>query len=171
MPAGAIGINKKIENKLKDKNNKVFFGGTFSANPFVCEIGYQNLNFIYKNSKNIYQKLEYLSQYFENKMNSFFNKNNLDLKIIRYDSIMRIIYSKNIIQNKAQRENIEKKLSSKINNFQKYVMNNGVFLSKKGTIFFSYSHNLKDIKHIVKVFSNGTKKYFLFNGLHIKSNT
>ena len=160
LPIGAIGVNKKIENKLKNKNKKVFFGGTFSANPFVCEIGYQNLSFIYKNKKNIYSKLEYLSKYFENKMNSFFNKNNLDLKIIRYDSIMRIIYSKNIIQNKSQREIIEKKLLSKINNFQKYLMHNGVFVSKKGAIFFSYSHNLRDIKHIVKVFSEGSKKIF-----------
>jgi len=160
LPVAAIGINKKIENKLKNKNNKVFFGGTFSANPLVSEIGFQNLNYIYRNNKKIYKKLEFLSKYFQNKMNLFFNNNNLNLKIIRYDSILRIIYSKNIIKNKAQRENIENKLLSKINNFQKYVMRNGVFLSKKGAIFFSYSHRLKDIKYIIKILSEASKKKF-----------
>ena len=48
LPIGIIGINKVIENKLKVKKNKVFYGGTFSGNPLVSEIGYQNLSFIYK---------------------------------------------------------------------------------------------------------------------------
>jgi len=160
LPIGAVGVNRKIEKRLKIQSKKVFFGGTFSANPFVCEIGYQNLSYIYKNRKKIYSKLEYLSKYFETNMNSFFYTNNLDLQIIRYDSIMRLIYSKNIIQNKSQREIIEEKLFSKINKFQKYLILNGVFLSKKGAIFFSYSHNLGDIKHIIKVFSAGSKKFF-----------
>ena len=53
LPIGAIGVNRKIEKKLKIQSKKVFFGGTFSANPFVCEIGYQNLSYIYKNRKKI----------------------------------------------------------------------------------------------------------------------
>ncbi len=160
LPVGVIAVTKKIEKKLKKKNYKVFFGGTFSANPLVTQVGYQTINFIYTNKKKIYSKLEKLSKYFENKMNFFFKNNKINIRIIRYNSIIRIIYSNKIVKNKAEREIIEKNLEDKIKKFKKFTINNGVFLSSKGAIFISYAHSLKDIKYIIKILEKAAKKYF-----------
>ena len=75
LPIGAIGLSKTVERKLSKQKNKVFFGGTFSGNPLVTEIGYQNLKYIYKNEK-IFDYLENLSDYFEKSLNLFLEKKN-----------------------------------------------------------------------------------------------
>ena len=160
LPIGAIGLSKTVERKLSKQKNKVFFGGTFSGNPLVTEIGYQNLKYIYKNKKKIFDYLENLSDYFEKSLNLFLKKKKLNLKVIRYYSILRIIYTKNIIKNKFDRQNKEENLSKKINQFQNFAANNGVYLSKRGAIFFSYSYTKKDVKYLIDIISKGLFKFF-----------
>ena len=65
------------------------------------------------------------------KFKSILEKKKLNLKVIRYYSILRIIYTKNIIKNKFDRQNKEENLSKKINQFQNFAANNGVYLSKE----------------------------------------
>ena len=80
--------------------------------------------------------------------------------MIRYYSILRIIYTKNIIRNKFDRQNKEENLSKKINQFQNFAANNGVYLSKRGAIFFSYSYTKKDVKYLIDIISKGLFKFF-----------
>ena len=157
---GIIAITKKIENELKKNNKKVFFGGTFSANPLVTQVGYQTLSYIYLNRKKIYSKLEKLSKYFENRMNLFFKNNNINIKIVRYNSIIRIIYSNKIVKNKTDREIIEKKIKNKIKKFRNFVISEGVFLSERGAIFISYSHSFRNLEYITKTLERASKRYF-----------
>ena len=62
LPIGVVAINKKIENKLKKINPRVFFGGTFSGNPLTSHVGAQTIKFILKNKKKFYLKIEKLSK-------------------------------------------------------------------------------------------------------------
>ena len=48
---GIIGIKKNIERQLNKKNNYVFFGGTYSLNPFSSYLGINTINYILKNKK------------------------------------------------------------------------------------------------------------------------
>lgn len=160
LPIGIIGMSNKIEKKLKKQKNSVFFGGTFSGNPLVAEVGFQNLDFIFKNKKKIFNHIENLSTYFEKKLNSFFNNNCLDIKVIRYGSILRIIYSKKLIKNKLEREKSEKKYAKKINDFQSFALKKNILLSKRGAIFFCYSYTKKDVDYLIDVISQGTYKFF-----------
>ncbi len=160
LPIGVIAIKRKIETQLKKNENKVFFGGTFSANSLVSEVGYQTLKYIIKNKKIIFNKLEHLSNYLEKKLNLFFIKENINVKLIRYNSIIRICFSKKNIKNKKEREKIETRLRNKIIKFKKYALKNGIYLSKNGAIFLSTSHSLQSIKYIVKVLEKASKKFF-----------
>ena len=160
LPIGVIGLSKTVERKLSEKKNKVFFGGTFSGNPLVAEIGYQNLSYIYKNKKKIFGHLESLSDYFEKSLNLFLEKEKLNIKVIRYYSILRIIYTKSIIKNKFDRQKKEENLSKRIIKFQNFAVNNGVYLSKRGAIFFSYSYTKKDVEYLIDVISKGLVKFF-----------
>ena len=53
---------------------KKFFGGTFSANSISTYIGMKTTDFIYKNRKIIFNKLEKNSIFFQEQMNKFFKK-------------------------------------------------------------------------------------------------
>ena len=161
LPIGVVAINKKIENKLKKINPRVFFGGTFSGNPLTSHVGAQTIKFILKNKKKFYLKIEKLSKFFENNLNSFFIKNNIKFKVYNYHSMLRIIFSNEQIYNRTDRDLSESKLNKKIEKFKKYVIQNGVYHPDRGAYFISYCHSKKDIKYICKVFIKGMRKYFL----------
>ena len=106
LPIGIIGISKKIALKI-NKKNKVFFGGTFSGNSLSSFVGNEILKYLIKN-KNLISNINKKSIYFQNEMNSFFKEKNLNIKIYRYASMLRIIYTDSKIQ---ASQNINKRRS------------------------------------------------------------
>ncbi len=157
LPIGVIGINKEISNKLKKKN--VFFGGTFSGNSLSTYIGNETLKFLLKN-KNIRKNLNLKSKYFQEQLNSFFRINNLSIKVYRFASILRIVFTDKKITNRMQRDFFERKILLKIKKLKLYLFKNGIFLPPNGIIFFSDSTSYKSINFIIKSFKIGTKKFF-----------
>tara|TARA_B110000858_G_scaffold186451_1_gene229671 strand:- start:219 stop:1439 length:1221 start_codon:yes stop_codon:yes gene_type:complete len=159
VPIGIIGITKKVEKELNKKNNNVFFGGTYSLNPFSSYLGLNTIEYIFKNKHKIYNKLNNLSKKLSAELNKFIYANSLELKILRYSSILRIIYSNKNVKNKLEKDLVEKNKKKKINKFREYVYNEGIFLSKNGAIFLSYQNSMKDIEYVIKVFKTGFKKF------------
>ena len=159
-PIGIIGITRSLENKLINKNQQVFFGGTYAFNPLSSFIGLNTVKYILKNKDKIYPKLEFLSKLLTDNLNKFINEKKLNLNVIRYESMIRIIYSNKIITDRYERDFEEKKNIFKINKFKKYVFTKKIFLSKNGAIFLSYRNTHKDINFILKVFKEGFIKYF-----------
>jgi glutamate-1-semialdehyde 2,1-aminomutase len=158
-PIGVIGIKKKIEISLKKKNNYVFFGGTYSLNPISSYLGSNTIKYILKNRVKIYKKLDKLSEILANKLNEFIKEKNLDVSIIRYSSILRIIFTKKKVDNKLQKEIEEFKNIKKIKKFHEYVFKKNIFLSKNGAIFLSNKNTMKDINYISKVLKSGLKNF------------
>jgi len=122
-------------------------------------LGINTIKYILKNKKKIYNKLDILSERLSTQLNKFIIVNNLDLNIARYSSILRIIYTKKNVKNKFEKELAERKKIKKINNFKKYVYNNGIFLSKNGAIFLSYQNSKRDISYVLKIFKSGFIKF------------
>lgn len=160
LPISVIAISTKTVKKITKLKNNIFFGGTFSANQFSCKIGYETLDFILKNKKKIYDKVDYLSKYFEKQMNSFFQKNNFEMKLYNYFSISRIVFTKKFVKNRIERDFFEKKNQKKIKKFKKFVNSKGIIHPETGAYFISYCHNKNDIDKICKVFKKGIKKFF-----------
>ena len=157
VPIGIIGLTKKIERALN--KNMVFFGGTYSFNPLSSFLGLNTVSFILKNRIKIYKKLEDLSKYLTNSLNEFTEKNNIDVKLIRYASVIRIIFTKKSLQNKIQKDQEEFKKIKKINKFKKFAFQKKIHLSKNGAIFLSYENSKKDMDYILKIFKYGFKKF------------
>ncbi len=154
-----IGLTKKIKNKLIKKNKKVFFGGTFSGNSLSTYVGNKIINYILKN-KNVIDEINKKSQYFQTNLNNFILKNNLDIKVYRYSSIIRIVYTKKKVQNRIQRDFFENKVSKKINLLRKYLLDNGIYYPSSGIIFFSFSTSYKSINYVINILKKGFIKYF-----------
>ena len=85
--------------------------------------------------------------------------NNIDARIIRYTSIIRIIFTRKNVKNKIEKEIKEKRKSRQIKKFNNYVFDQNIFLSNNGAIFISYENSKKDIEKILKVFKLGFKKF------------
>ena len=96
MPIGFIGITKKIEEKIKRIKLKIFFGGTYSANSLSTYVANSTLNYLIKNKKKVFSVLENISNKFCYDLNNKIISKNINARVIRFKSIIRIIFSKNI---------------------------------------------------------------------------
>ena len=160
LPIGFISISKKTFLKISRLNKKIFFGGTFSANSIITFTANQVLKYIIKNKKRIFKNLENKSIFFEKSLNSFFELNNLDLKIYRFHSMLRLVYSKNDLKDRPTRDFFEQKKSTKISKFKKFLFSQKIHYASSGIIFLSYAHSKKDLNYVIKQFKIGLKKYF-----------
>ena len=157
LPIGIVGITKKISQKIKKKN--IYFGGTFSGNSLSSFVGNKLLNYVSKN-KSVITKLNKKSKYFQDEMNLFFHNKNLNLKIYRFASILRIIYTNKKIANRTQRDFLESKKNHDINLFRKFLFKEKIYYPSNGIIFFSEVTSLKSINYLIKKMKEGTIKYF-----------
>ena len=160
MPIGFIAISKKIENLLNRKKLKVFFGGTFSGNSIIMYIGNRVFNFIQMNKKKIFNNINLSSKYFQKTLNNFYINQNLDLKVYRFESIIRLVYTKSSLNNRIQRDFFESKKNLKINQFRNYILKSKIHYPRSGIIFFPYKISRKDLDFIIKRFKKGSLKYF-----------
>ena len=161
LPIGAIGINKDIYSKIEKNKKKIFFGGTFSGNTFSTYMGNKVLSYIKKN-KILVKKIIKNSEYFQNKINYYISKENLNAHVYRFDSILRIVFSKGKINNRIQRDFLEKKqIMSKIK-FENYLFKRNIYFPPNGIILFSSMTNKKSIDYMINVINLGLKKYFKF---------
>ena len=159
FPIGAIGITKKIKNKIDKLNKPIIFGGTFSANTFSVYSGLKTLEHLIK-KKNLINNLIKNSNNFQNKINKFIQKNNLDLRVYRFDNMMRLVFTKEKINNRIQRDFLEKEKNINIINFKKFLLKNKIYYPPSGIIFLSTSAKKQNINLIIEIFCKGLKKFF-----------
>jgi len=160
MPIGLIGISKDVYLKLKRKNKKIFFGGTYSGNSLSTFVGKSTLDYIIKNKKKIFSDIEKKSEYFVNKLNLFLRKNNIDIKVIRFHSIIRIIFTSKKILDRPQRDFLERSKAGQRQKFIKFLKKQGIFFPGNGIIFFNYSLKNSELNYLVDKFNKALKKYF-----------
>ncbi len=163
-PIGIIGLSSKIAKKIKKLNKKIFFGGTFSGNSLSTFIGNEIVKHIIKKKK-LLLDLNNKSKYFEETLNKFIDDNNLDLKVYRYASIIRIVFTKNKVINRVQRDFFESRISSKINSFRKYLFLKNIYYPTSGIIFFSFLSSYSNINYVIKSIKTGFNKFFLKKNL------
>ena len=100
------------------------------------------------------------SKKFENRINSFIKKNEIDAWVYRYDTLIRLVFSKKQIKSRVQRDFLEKNKSLKIKNFKKFLFKNKIYYPPSGIIFFSNASKDKNIEYIINSFCQGLYKYF-----------
>ena len=159
LPIGVIGISEKINKIIKKKNIKVFFGGTFSGNSLSSFVGNETLKFLLKN-KALFSNLNKKSLYFQKNLNQFITKEGIEAKVYRFDSILRIVFSKKIIKNKIQRDFFEKKNIFNIVKFRQYLLDNRIYYPINGIIFLSNATSYKSINYVLNHIKIGLKKIF-----------
>ena len=93
----------------KQKLN-IYFGGTLSGNSMTAFFAKEYLLYLRKNKKKVFSYLEKISKKFESHINVFCNNNNIDVKVYRFFSIIRLIYSSNNnVHDRSSRDFLKKK--------------------------------------------------------------
>ena len=160
LPIGFIGISKKIETKISKAKLKIFFGGTFSGNSLSTFTSDKTLSYLIKNKKKIFENLENKSSKFCENINNEILKKDLNAKVIRFHSVIRIIFSKKDPKDRVQRDFLEKKNNSNRLKFIKFLKNKKIIFPSNGIIFLNNSISFKEIKYLSKTISNGLNTFF-----------
>ena len=77
--------------------------------------------------------------------------------------MLRLVYTKDSIKDRASRDFLELKKNKLISKFQNYIRNKNIYIPSSGIMFQSYSHEKKDIDFIIKEFKKGLLKIFKKN--------
>ena len=160
LPMSLILTNRNISNKIDDLKKKIFFGGTFSGNSLSTYVSDEFLKFVIKNKKKIFKDLELKSLKFYSGLNYLIKQNNLNVSIVRFGSVLRIIFSKKIPRDRLQRDFLEKKNNSKRLKFIHFLNKKKIIFPLNGIIFLNTSFTIKEIDNIVEIIGSGLKKYF-----------
>ena len=160
LPISFIGISKKIHKKITINKKKIFFGGTFSGNSLSAFVSNETLKYILKNKKIIFSKLKSYSLIFKDTINEFAKFHNIKIKVYGYDSIIRIIFSNKNIENRVQRDFLEKRKRKNVDNFYKFLFKKKIIYPKNGIIFLSYALKNNEFKYLIKTIKYGLKKFF-----------
>ena len=159
LPIGVIAISKNVEKKINKLKKNIFFGGTFSANSLSMYVSNENLKFIRRNKHKIFKKLDDNSNFFYKLLKNEIYKKKLKVKIIRFQSIFRIIFSEKIPKDRAQRDFIEKKKNKNKSKFINFLFKKKIIYPKNGIIFISSSMKKQNIKNICNEIILGLEKY------------
>ena len=103
-----------------------------------------------KNKKKIFSYLENISKKFENEINTFCNESNIDVKVYRFFSMIRLVYSSNNIQDRYSRDFFENKKTKDIKKLRAFLIKQNIYYPKNGIIFFSYSSTKTNIEYVIK---------------------
>ena len=122
-------------------------------------VGYQTLMYL-KSNKIKLKKLITKCKSFQENLNQFLILNNIDAKVYRFQSIIRIIFSKKEVDNKIQRDFLERKKLYRINLFRDYLLTKRIFYPNNGIIFFSTATSNQSIKKLLKHSKNFLKENF-----------
>ena len=93
-------------------------------------------------------------------LNYLIKQNNLNVSIVRFGSVLRIIFSKKIPRDRLQRDFLEKKNNSKRLKFIHFLNKKKIIFPLNGIIFLNTSFTIKEIDNIVEIIGSGLKKYF-----------
>ncbi len=160
LPIGIIALDKKIKSKIDNNKLKVFFGGTFSGNSISTFVGKETVDYICNNKKKIFKQLNHKSIYFLKGLNKIISKNNLNITVFNFHSMFRIVFTKKKVYNRVQRDFFEKKNTSKISKFRKFLLSKGIYYPSNGIIFLSDKTSMNDLRIILINFEKALIKYF-----------
>ena len=160
LPIGIIGVSKMFFNKMKNKEKKIFFGGTFSANSITTYVGMKTTDYILKNKRKIFSKLEKNSKFFQDQMNQFFDKEKIQAKIYRFKSLLRIVYTDKKVLNRSQRDFLENNKLSRVALIRNFLHKKRIYYPGNGLIFFSNQISTPEIRYLIKSLKLAFKQYY-----------
>ena len=91
-----------------------------------------------------------MSKYFQKKINLYLELNNIDAKVYRFQTMLRIIFSKKKVKDRIARDFFENKNQVKINEFKAYLFKKKILYPKNGIIFFSKANTKKHVDYIIR---------------------
>jgi glutamate-1-semialdehyde aminotransferase len=118
------------------------------------------LKFVIKNKKKIFKDLEAKSLIFYNSLKNYIEKNKLNVSLVRFESVLRIIFSKKKPKDRLQRDFLEKKNNSKRIKFINFLKKKKIIFPSNGIIILNTSFSAKEINNITEIIGFGLKKFF-----------
>ena len=120
----------------------------------------KNINSKLLKNKKLFSNLNKKCFYFQKSLNQFIIKERIKAKVYRFDSILRIVFSKKEIKDRIQRDFFEKKNISNTIKFRQYLLENKIYYPSNGIIFLSNSTSYKSINYVLEYIKFGLKKFF-----------
>ena len=124
----------------------VYYGGTFSGNPFSCGVGNLVLDFL-KNHLDLYTELYEITKDITDEIKKEIE--NYPVQILKCHSFFRFVFSESVIKERRDREESED--YSLFLEFRNLLKQKSVVVGKNGLFFICYEHSKHKNKYIDQI--------------------
>jgi len=161
LAIGAICSRKEIMElmdhiKYRDKTNRAFHGGTYTANPLVSYVGMKMLRELEKGY--VYPHINGLGRKLMQGLEEIFDEYGFEAHITGIGSLIGIHFTKKKPKN-ALEANMNKNVELS-KEYHKYLLKNGIVVIKPTLphLFISYAHTEDEINQFLQVTENFTRE-------------
>lgn len=161
LPLGVITGNANIMDTIKgdSKNLPVFMGGTFSGNPLTMSATKAFLQYLHLN-KNVYKELEEKSRKLKININNYCIDNNIPLRMIGLNSMLRFIFTDYAIKSRKERELHEISFQKQKDFYSLLLEKKKIFINSNGIIFLSSKHSSEILDYLLESFIDIISLFF-----------
>jgi len=148
LPIGIVAGKKQVMACIRDQS--LFMGGTFSANPLSMCAGLSLLKLLIK-SPSVYTQLEKAGEYFRNVINSFCQENNINAHMMGVSSLSRLVFCKPLISSRRERDELEVAWVKQAD-FYQLLKDHGVYIGGNRINFLSSKHTPEVMNRVIEAY-------------------
>lgn len=126
-----------------------FFSGTFSKHPLTMAAAHAMLSHLQQEGATIQQGLNQRTENLAASLNSYFQENNLPIKMVHFSSLFRFVYAENY---SLFNQSLEMEL------LYYHLIEKGVYIWEGRSCFLSTAHSDNDIKYIIQAVKDSIKE-------------
>ena len=154
LPIGVVaGKTEVMQVVSKNSDNiSVFMGGTMSANPLTMAASKALLKYLIENKANIYGYLSTRSGEFQTAINDYCSDNNISLRVMGINSMMRLIFTNYPIRSRQDRDKHEESYLHQKTFYNYLLHERGIFVNSNGIIFLSTKHSSSILGEMIESF-------------------
>lgn len=161
LPMGIVGTSFEIADRISanspNANRIVYFGGTFSANPLACVAGLETINFLKKDSVQLYTTLHSSTEELARTLQNMFIAESVPLRAYYNSGIFRIIFTDRPLVSRRDRDDLE--LDRRVQDaFYNLLLLNGVHVGSNRIDFLSTMHGPTETECFMKAAVFATRR-------------
>ena len=151
LPIGVVAGKPAVMAAVKGsgpKQQPVFMGGTFSANPLVMHVARAVLNRLNEQKETVYRELNENGENLRDLVNRFCIDNDIPVRMTGIGSMSRILFTDKAVGSRRDRDNFELDPFVQAVFFKYLLLEYGIFVNKNRIMFLSTAHNRQTVNLI-----------------------
>ena len=142
-----VGIVRGRSDIMRLVGREVYFGGTFSANPFVMTASSALVEYLTANRDTVYPHLDAVGARLQQSVNKYCLRENIPARISGIGSFLRLLFTDKFVGSRRDRDHLE--ISQVVQRaFYHELLNRGILVGSNRILYLSAAHDQRTVDQV-----------------------